>query len=87
MEIKTTANILKCYNEEDDREGVYDNKWWVDIDNNNREINDIRNAIRDCSFEDDFGEQCFKYCDLHNMFKILESELHKPKINGQGGGE
>ena len=56
------------------------NQEWVRTSQIKERINHIRDVIRECSFEDDFGEQCFKFCDLNNMFKVLESELNKPKV-------
>ena len=56
------------------------NQEWVRISQIKQRINHIRDVIRDCSFEDDFGEQSFRYSDLNNLFKILESELTKPEV-------
>ena len=57
------------------------NQKWVRASQILEELNHIRDVIRDCSFEDDFGEQCLKYCDLNNFFKVFESKLNKPEVN------
>jgi len=46
-----------------------------------RRINHIKEVIRQCSWEDELGEQTLHYSDLHNLLKILESELNKPEVN------
>jgi len=56
------------------------NQKWVRASQILEELNHIRDVIRDCSFEDDFGEQCFKYCDLNIFFKVFESKLNKPEV-------
>lgn len=57
------------------------NKKWVTVDDIIVRLNHIREVIRNCSFEDDFGKQCLEYSDLHNLFKNLESELNNKKIS------
>ena len=54
---------------------------WILIKNIIRRINHIKDVIRQCSWEDELGEQTLHYSDLHNLFKILEGELNKPEVN------
>ena len=74
MEIRTTEEIQEWKQQPIESDN---NLIWVRTSQIKERINHIRDVIRQCSFEDDFGEQCFKYCDLNNMFKILEKELDK----------
>jgi len=74
MEIRTTEEIQEWKQQPIESDNGLN---WVRTSQIKERINHIRDVIRECSFEDDFGEQCFKYCDLNNMFKILETELNK----------
>ena len=77
MKIKQGRRIqIEC--QHSDKE--WSNKW-VNIDDIIRRINHIKDVIRQCSWEDEFGEQTLHYSDLHNLLKILESELNKPEVN------
>jgi len=57
------------------------NQRWCRVSQFKERINHIRDVIRECSFEDDFGEQSFHYSDLNNLFKILKKELNKPEVD------
>ena len=54
------------------------NQNWVRVSEILERINHIKDVIRQCSWEDELDEQTLHYSDLHNLFKILESELNKP---------
>jgi len=90
MEIKTSKEIsIKCIaltntgckhlcgQAKKDFTNSVNNQKWVRVSQALEEVNKIRDVIRECSFEDDFGEQCFKYSDLNIILKVFESRLRK----------